>query len=263
MRDSDDIKTPGIPYFVEMLNNLARALAQEINEVHREGYTDPPGGDSTSGVNFFWAKDKDGNYIAGDWKDESGNIVVPGPVDMDGNPINPGTVNIDARDSTTGKRLYNFVIDLDLITAKSICLSSEVKASEFNIACSTKQIVKYGEPDELQRGNNENMNLLYELFLKKNIAVNGIDIGSFDSYITGIRFDVANTLSFAKKTANNSITLLIAAENQRVSVSGVSLDEEMINMVKYQHAYSGASRVITAMDEALDKLINGTGRVGL
>jgi flagellar hook-associated protein 1 FlgK len=46
-------------------------------------------------------------------------------------------------------------------------------------------------------------------------------------------------------------------------VSGVSLDEEMTSLMKYQHAYSGAARVITAMDEALDRLINGTGRVGL
>jgi len=37
----------------------------------------------------------------------------------------------------------------------------------------------------------------------------------------------------------------------------------MTNLIKYQHAYSGASRVVTAMDEALDRLINGTGRVGL
>jgi len=143
--------------------------------------------------------------------------------------------------------------------------------SVYNIACSTKEIVKNGDPDELQRGNNENMNALYELFLKKNISIDvmiggvptTVDIGAFDSYATAIRFDVANTLSFAKKTTVNSDVLLTAAQNQRVSISGVSLDEEMINMVKYQHAYSGASRVITAMDDMLDRLINNTGRVGL
>jgi flagellar hook-associated protein 1 FlgK len=37
----------------------------------------------------------------------------------------------------------------------------------------------------------------------------------------------------------------------------------MTNLIRYQHAYNGAARVITAMDDALDRLINGTGRVGL
>ena len=250
LRDSDDAKTPGIPYYIEMLNNLARALVQEINEVHREGYTDPPGGGSESGINFFWAKDSAGNYLPGAWLDDLGNP-----------PASPA--DVDMRDPVTGKRIYNYVLDISQVTAKNICLSEEVTTSVYNIACSTTKIVKQGLPNELQEGNNKNMNLLYELFLKNNITVNGVDIGGFDSYMTSIRFDVGNTLSFAKKTAINSTTLLLAAENQRVSVSGVSLDEEMINMVKYQHAYSGASRVITAIDEMLDKLINGTGRVGL
>jgi flagellar hook-associated protein 1 FlgK len=49
----------------------------------------------------------------------------------------------------------------------------------------------------------------------------------------------------------------------RESVSGVNLDEEMTNMLQFQHAYSAAARMITAIDETLDVLINRTGRVGL
>ncbi len=48
----------------------------------------------------------------------------------------------------------------------------------------------------------------------------------------------------------------------REAVSGVNLDEEMTHMLSYQHAYSAAARMITAIDEALDTLINGTGLVG-
>ncbi|MCA5895145.1 flagellar hook-associated protein FlgK [Isoptericola sp. NEAU-Y5] len=47
------------------------------------------------------------------------------------------------------------------------------------------------------------------------------------------------------------------------SHSAVSLDEETVNLMQYQHAYSGAARVLTAVDEMLDQLINRTGRVGL
>ena len=49
----------------------------------------------------------------------------------------------------------------------------------------------------------------------------------------------------------------------RESVAGVNIDEEMTNMLSYQHAYSAAGRLVTAIDEMLDVLINRTGRVGL
>ncbi|MGG3466035.1 flagellar hook-associated protein FlgK [Neobacillus pocheonensis] len=61
----------------------------------------------------------------------------------------------------------------------------------------------------------------------------------------------------------NSEALVQQAENRRQSVSGVSIDEEMTNMVKFQQSYNAASRYISVMDEVLDKLINGTGRVGI
>jgi flagellar hook-associated protein 1 FlgK len=48
----------------------------------------------------------------------------------------------------------------------------------------------------------------------------------------------------------------------RESVAGVNLDEEMTNMLSFQHAYSAAGRLVTAIDETLDMLINRTGLVG-
>ncbi|MHA7132009.1 flagellar hook-associated protein FlgK [Oerskovia turbata] len=54
-----------------------------------------------------------------------------------------------------------------------------------------------------------------------------------------------------------------AAYSDLLSSSAVQLDEETVNLVQYQHAYQGAARVLTAVDEMLDQLINRTGRVGL
>jgi flagellar hook-associated protein FlgK len=48
----------------------------------------------------------------------------------------------------------------------------------------------------------------------------------------------------------------------RESVAGVNLDEEMTNMLSFQHAYAAAGRLVTAIDETLDVLINRTGLVG-
>jgi flagellar hook-associated protein 1 FlgK len=54
----------------------------------------------------------------------------------------------------------------------------------------------------------------------------------------------------------------IAASGQRDSGASVSLDEENISLLSNQHAYQAAARVMTAVDEALDVLINRTGLVG-
>jgi len=52
------------------------------------------------------------------------------------------------------------------------------------------------------------------------------------------------------------------AEKQRQSVSGVSLDDEMTKMIQYQQAYNAAGRMMTAIDEMLDAIINRVGVVG-
>jgi flagellar hook-associated protein 1 FlgK len=57
-------------------------------------------------------------------------------------------------------------------------------------------------------------------------------------------------------------TITSSVDTTREAASGVSLDEEMTKMMAFQHGYSAAARMITAMDEVLDTLINNTGRVG-
>ena len=75
-----------------------------------------------------------------------------------------------------------------------------------------------------------------------------------------------NGLAKDHKAADNTLTNKISVINQtadrRDSVSGVSLDEEGINLLQYQQSYTAAARLMTTLDEALDKLINGTGVVG-
>jgi flagellar hook-associated protein 1 FlgK len=49
---------------------------------------------------------------------------------------------------------------------------------------------------------------------------------------------------------------------KRQSESGVSLDEEMGNVVKYQHIYNASAMMINTIDEILDVTINRLGMVG-
>ena len=65
----------------------------------------------------------------------------------------------------------------------------------------------------------------------------------------------------AGKAANQEALVSYLTHRQQ-EVSGVSLDEETVNIIRYQHAYEAAARVMTAMDEMLDQLINRTGLAG-
>ena len=54
-----------------------------------------------------------------------------------------------------------------------------------------------------------------------------------------------------------------SAEDRRQNVMGVSLDEEMANMLKFQRGYQASARAMSSIDDMLDTLINRAGRVGL
>jgi flagellar hook-associated protein 1 FlgK len=71
--------------------------------------------------------------------------------------------------------------------------------------------------------------------------------------------DIATTLSNVNGMAASTSTIVQNLNSQRQSISSVSLDEEGINIVKYQQAYDASARVITAIDEMLDTLITSTG----
>jgi flagellar hook-associated protein 1 FlgK len=66
----------------------------------------------------------------------------------------------------------------------------------------------------------------------------------------------------AERQHKNQYDIVNQVESSRQSVMGVSLDEEMSELIKFQHAYSAAARFMTSIDETLDKVINGMGIVG-
>ncbi len=68
------------------------------------------------------------------------------------------------------------------------------------------------------------------------------------------------TATSANTTANSVLTSITA---QRQTVSGVSMDEEMANMIRFQRGYQAAARALTTMDDLLNTSINSTGRVGM
>ncbi|ADU31866.1 flagellar hook-associated protein FlgK [Evansella cellulosilytica] len=95
----------------------------------------------------------------------------------------------------------------------------------------------------------------------KNLSFGGstTNVQSFYQSVIG---NMAVDLNEANRMMKNTETLRDSVEDRRQSVMGVSLDEEMTNMIQFQHAYNAAARNITMIDEMLDIIINRMGVVG-
>lgn len=64
----------------------------------------------------------------------------------------------------------------------------------------------------------------------------------------------------SQRMVKNQTELLSSLETNKLSVSGVSLDEEMSNLIQYQHAYNANAKMIATLDEMLDVIVNGLKR---
>lgn len=88
--------------------------------------------------------------------------------------------------------------------------------------------------------------------------------GSFSNYVTYYTTTLLGSQKEDSDSRLESSSDITDNLMQRIaSVSGVSLNEEASDQMMYQKAYSAMSRVMTALDDLLDQLINRTGRVGL
>lgn len=83
--------------------------------------------------------------------------------------------------------------------------------------------------------------------------------GAYSTLVTGIGSDSQDTT----RAATNARVLVESLQNRRDSISGVSIDEEMTSLLRFQRGYQAAARALSAMDEMIDVLVNRTGRVGL
>ena len=74
---------------------------------------------------------------------------------------------------------------------------------------------------------------------------------------------MGNEVAQSKRQESTAQTLTDNLKDRRDSISGVSLDEEMTNIIRFQRAYQASARAMSTTDEMLDTLINRAGRVGL
>jgi flagellar hook-associated protein 1 len=87
--------------------------------------------------------------------------------------------------------------------------------------------------------------------------------GAIDTAYSGLVRQIGSDVQTATSTNTTATSVLTSITAQRQSVSGVSMDEEMASLIRFQRGYQAAARALTTMDDILNTLINSTGRVGM
>ena len=246
----------GIPYYQKALDALANKFAKIFNRANNFTYDDTKGPDE--GVNAFFdpatktIKPEYQDYV----KSVSGNLF---------------SVSGDSDDAG---------VDSDKITAMNISISTSWSHEKIKVV-QTKNVndmvdVDPADPTQGKRpastANSNIAHLVSAMQQKYEFAPQEVFGGAADNtvYFTGSfheMLDYVNGLlgEDTKSTGDILDNYIATAEELnlgRDAVSGVDLNDEAMNMMQYQKSYSAACRLMTTLDEVLDKLINGTGIAG-
>jgi flagellar hook-associated protein 1 FlgK len=94
-------------------------------------------------------------------------------------------------------------------------------------------------------------------------AISALAGGQTDQTYASFVDTIGTAVQSAQNTASTQQSLLSAIATQRQSVSGVSLDEEMANLIMYQQGYQASARMMNTMDSVIGDLINTVGSAGM
>lgn len=145
----------------------------------------------------------------------------------------------------------------DYFTASSIKISKEWMNGTVTVTTSTGADAGSSAYDNVLKMINA-LSVDKQKFESGNVTYTGTFYDCYDG--------IQNTQAIERKAAasilDNHTTVLQQIANSKDSVSGVYMDEEVMNLMRYQQSYNAAARLMTTLDELLDRLITGTGVVG-
>jgi flagellar hook-associated protein 1 FlgK len=90
---------------------------------------------------------------------------------------------------------------------------------------------------------------------EENIFSNSTEYSTLDEYYSNFIMELGFDAEAVSTALSNQETIVNEADKNRKEVSGVSLDEELSNMIRYQYAYGGASKMLTVIDEMLEVVV--------
>lgn len=139
---------------------------------------------------------------------------------------------------------YNIRVNPDLADLNKIAVSKSGEIGDGSLARSIYEIRQLVDKDFLIKEGSEDQAI-------------GID-DYYRDIITNLGLERQSAISFE----TSQYFLIKSIDEKRSEISNVSLDEEMADMIKFQHSYVANSRVINAIDEMIDTIVNRLGLVG-
>jgi flagellar hook-associated protein 1 FlgK len=250
----------GIPYYQKALDLLANQIATQFNKLN-QGYLMNTDGDYV---------DADGNALQ--YTDAVGTMMTLNS-SMTLDPDQKAFLEQNGIAIDDAGVLFSNSGDGDDaggITASNISISKSWAEGTVHIVKSyTETIPGGGVPTTASDNIDHFITLMNKRLDYTANAVDGnarnevIFNGSFQEMLTNISAVLGNDIRSSTVMLNTYESAATELDTSRESVSGVDLNDEAMNMIQYQKAYSAACRLMTVLDEALEKLINGTGVAGL
>ncbi len=183
--------------------------------------------------------------------DSSGNLSVAKDVDTLAEAVVTNVNDLhatgygldDTGSAPPGRSFFTPAAVGEPITAASMSVSSDILGSPRDIATAATS----GAP-----GNNEIAQAIADLQTAQDFLDDLTIQEAYSSIVTDIGVQGSNAANGLKTTSLIKDQLF----SQRQAVTGVSLDEEAINLIKFQRAFQASARVINTSNEMLESIVN-------
>lgn len=252
----------GIPYYTEKLNEFVDTLSSTMNNIHEDGY----GLDGSTGFYMFTMD----NMSTAEYKNylmtRGLNDGLPADVTssvMDGVAALPADQQRDKIASNIEKLLQNnpdYNSKAVRIVDGQYYVVDQMKASRMTIARDLEDLNKIAAASRVEDTPGDGSNILKMIETRHDVQL--YEWGAPEDFMKSLVSNLGVDAAEANRVARNQELLTKEYSSARDSIMGVSLDEEMANMIKFQTAYNANARMVNVFDEMLDLIVNRLGTGG-
>lgn len=270
-----EIRDTFIPNQIKKLDIFSAALVQEVNKIHIIGF----GIDGSTGLNFF-------NPLSLTAKTNTNNT---GSASLSGNAVSPSSASVDEyriritggstfslTNLTTGASSGTFTFSsgnaVNLGNGISVTLTGLVQSNDiftFSLSENSASSIKINstllsKSEKIAAGKTRlpgnGSNALDIAGLQNDLLFIGQSLSSgsgsftFEDFYSSILSDIGLNAREMNDNVSQQENILTQLLNRREEISGVSLNEEMINIIKFQQAFDAAARIIATTNEMLDTI---------